>query len=168
MRSLRSFDERRAIKAQNIMFEFHPPGILVDEDLELVLVEKFPGDPDIGFVPAYRFEMRFANAGQAIGKIELRVGNTDHIVLYGGHLAYGVDAEHRGHRFAARACKLLLPLAQSHDLNPLWITCDPANIASRRTCELAGAQFVEIVELPADTDLYQRGFRRGCRYRLDL
>ena len=32
---------------------------------------------------------------------------------------------------------------------------------------LAGATLVEIVDLPASTDLYRRDFRRGCRYRLD-
>ena len=149
-------------------FEFHDPGKLVDADLELVLAEKYPGNPDIGFVPAYRFKMRLAGGDQDIGHVELRVGNPRHIVMYGGHIAYGVLPEHRGHHYAARACRLLLPLARRHGLNPLWITCNPDNIASRRTCELAGATFVEIVDLPVDTDMYLEGERQKCRYRIDL
>jgi tagatose 1,6-diphosphate aldolase len=62
---------------------------------------------------------------------------------------------------------LLLPLARSHGLMTIWITCNPDNFASRRTCELAGATLVEIVDLPEDNDMYQRGERQKCRYRLD-
>jgi predicted acetyltransferase len=50
----------------------------------------------------------------------------------------------------------------------VWITCDPDNIASRKTCELAGARLVEIVDLPEDTDMYREGMRQKCRYRIDV
>jgi len=150
------------------MFEFQDPAQLIDDDLELILVEKYPGDLTIGYVPAYRFKMTLAGQDGQIGNIELRVGNTEHIVMYGGHIAYWVDPEHRGHRYAARGCKLLLPLARSHGFKTLWITCNPDNVASRRTCEIIGAELVEIVDLPKDTDMYQEGERQKCRYRLDL
>lgn len=150
------------------MFEFHDPGRLIDEDLELVLEEKHPGNCVKGSVLAYRFKMILVGQDKEIGRIELRVGDTNHIVMYAGHIGYGVVPEHRGHRYAARACRLLLPLARRHGLKTIWITCNPDNIASRRTCELVGAQLVEIVDLPQDTDMYQEGERQKCRYRLDL
>jgi predicted acetyltransferase len=150
------------------MFEFHDPGKLIDRDLELVLVEKYPGNPAINYVPAYKFKMTLVGQDEGIGRIELRVGNIDHIVMYAGHIGYGVELEHRGHRYAARACRLLLPLAQSHGLDAVWITCNPDNIASRRTCELAGAELVEIVDLPEDTDMCREGERQKCRYRIGL
>lgn len=150
------------------MFRFRDPGRLIDGDLELVLVEKRPGDPSRNHVPAYKFKMTLAGQGVEAGAIELRVGDSDHIVMYAGHVGYRVNPEHRGHRYAARACRLLLALARRHGLETLWITCDPDNVASRRTCELAGAELVRIVDLPQDTDMYQRGERRKCRYRLDL
>ncbi len=150
------------------MFKFLNPGHLVDDDLELVLVEEYPGNASIGYVPAYKFEMQFAGTDTKVGNIELRVGDTHHIVMYGGHIAYGVLPQYRGHRFAARACNLLFPLARSHGMETLWITCNPDNIASRRTCELAGGELVEIVDLPGDTDMYQQGERQKCRYRFQL
>ena len=150
------------------MFEFQDPGRLIDGDLELVLVEKCPGDSTVGHVPAYRFRMTLAGRDEEIGSIELRVGNTEHIVTYAGHIGYRVDPEHQGRRYAARACKLLLPLARQAGFKTLWITCNPDNIASRRTCEIIGAELVEIVDLPEDTDMYQEGKRQKCRYRLDL
>ena len=150
------------------MFHFHDPGPLSDDGLVLVLREEYPGDPAINYVPAYKFKMQLRDQPEEIGNIELRVGNTDSIVLYGGHIAYGVEPPYRGHHYAARACRLLLPLARSHGLTTIWITCNPDNFASRRTCELAGATLVEIVDLPEDNDMYQRGERQKCRYRLDL
>jgi predicted acetyltransferase len=150
------------------MFEFHDPGRLIDAELELVLVEEYPGNPTIGYVPTYRFKMTRVGQDEEVGYIELRIGDTHHLVMYGGHIGYRVVSEHRGHRYAARSCRLLLPLARSHGLKTLWITCNPENIASRRTCELAGGRLVEIVDLPEDTDMYQEGERQKCRYRLDL
>jgi tagatose 1,6-diphosphate aldolase len=76
--------------------------------------------------------------------------------------------EYRGKRFAARATRLLFPLARDLDLNPLWITCNPENVASRRTCERAGGRLVEVVKLPRDHNLYRKGERAKCRYRFDL
>ena len=61
-----------------------------------------------------------------------------------------------------------MPLARRHGLAELWITCNPENKASRRTCEFAGAELIEIVDLPPHTDMYQEGERQKCRYRLQL
>lgn len=149
-------------------FQFHEPGPLLDADLELILLEKYPGNPAINYVPAYRFKMTLTGQTQAIGTIELRVGNPPHLVMYGGHIGYGVHPDYRGQHYAARACQLLFPLAQQHRLTELWITCNPANLASRKTCELAGAEFVEIVDLPESSAMYQEGERQKCRYRITL
>jgi len=150
------------------LFEFHDPGKLVDGDLELLLIDKYPGDPALRWAPAYRFKMTLVGRNDLVGRIDLRMGNTEHILMYAGHIGYGVEEAHRGHHYAARACRLLMPLARSHGMQELWITCNPDNIASRRTCELAGATFVEIVDLPRETDMYRHGERQKCRYRLDL
>ncbi len=153
---------------QDAGFQFYDPGRLVDGDLELVLDECYPGNPDRGWVPAYRFQMVRAGAGEEVGRIELRVGTTRDLVLYGGHIGYRVQPGRRGHHYAARSCRLLMPLARRHGLMTLWITCNPDNLASRRTCELAGAEFVEVVDLPKESDMYRLGEREKCRYRLDL
>jgi tagatose 1,6-diphosphate aldolase len=149
-------------------FKFQDPDELIDGDLQLVLTEKWPADPARNRVPAYKFKMTHTGQNRVIGRIDLRIGDIEHLVMYGGHMGYRVEAEHRGHHYAARSVRLLLPLARQHGLKTLWITCNPDNVASRRTCELAGAEFVEIVDLPEDTDMYQEGERQKCRYRLDL
>ncbi len=148
-------------------FAFLDPGLLVDGDLTLTLRICLPGDPARGWAPSYEFEMRHTERGTLLGHISLRIGENDHLLLYAGHIGYEVLPEHRGHHYAARACRLLLPLALRHGLETVWITCDPDNWASRRTCELAGARFVEIVRVPPSDVLYLMGHRWKCRYRLD-
>jgi tagatose 1,6-diphosphate aldolase len=140
--------------------------VLVDRDLELHLVERSLGDRVRNRAPAYRFELRVA--GQVAGTASLRVGHTDYLERYAGHIGYGVDYPFRGHRYAARACELLFPLARRHGMTTLWITCNPENVASRRTCELIGGELVDIVELPPETDMYKEGERQKCRYRIRL
>ena len=71
-------------------------------------------------------------------------------------------------RYAARSVRLLIPFACRLGLNPLWITCDPENIASRRTLELAGFELVEVVDVPANCVIFQSGHPRKCRYKLEL
>jgi predicted acetyltransferase len=149
-------------------FEFLDPGKLIDGDFELVLSDTYPANPAMNYVPSYKFRMKTIERGEEIGSIELRIGKTQHLIMYAGHIGYGVHPEYRGHHYAARACRLLLPLARSHGLTELWITCNPDNIASRKTCQRAGARLVDVVDLPEDTDMYKKGERQKCRYRLDL
>jgi predicted acetyltransferase len=150
------------------MFAFHDPGELIDGDLQLVLEETHPANSAKGLAPEYRFKMVLAGQEEKIGGINLRIGNTERLTKYSGHVGYGVEPEHRGHHYAARSVRLLLPLARKHGLQALWITCNPDNAASRRTCELAGAESIELIDLPEDTDMYQRGERQKCRYRITL
>jgi tagatose 1,6-diphosphate aldolase len=102
------------------------------------------------------------------GGIGLRIGNTRDLELYYGHVGYNVFPPARGNHYAERACRLLLPLARAHGLRRLWITCNPDNLASRRTCERLGCTMVDLVHVPAGHPLHLRGEREKCRYRLDL
>ena len=130
-----------------------------------------------GQVPQYHFWMRLRYAfwGAAgspsiriVGAIGLRIGSTSQIRLYYGNVGYHVYPPARGRHYAERACRLLLPLARVHRLRRLWITCNPDNAASRRTCERLGAELIETVAVPADNPLHARGEYVKCRYRLDL
>ena len=141
-----------------------PP--LVDGDLELHVAERTGADPARNRVPAYRFDLRVR--GEHAGNLSLRVGHGEYLEKYAGHIGYGVDAEFRGHHYAARATRLLFDIARRHGMRTLWITCNPENVASRRTCELVGGELIEIVDLPPDIDMYQEGERQKCRYRIRL
>jgi tagatose 1,6-diphosphate aldolase len=137
---------------------------LVDGELELYLIDRTLVAPSRS--PAYRYEMRVA--GARVGSATLRVGSGDYFERYAGQIGYGVDHPHRGKRYAARACRLMFQVARLHGLTMLWITCNPENVASRRTCEILGGELVDIVDVPPDLDLYKEGDRQKCRYRVRL
>ncbi len=123
-------------------------------------------------VPAYAFWMRlrpeFSPAVPMAGGLSLRIGHTMNLETYIGHIGYTVYPPARGNHYAERAVRLILPLAKRHGMESLWITCNPENAASRRTCERLGAVMVDIVDLPMDHNLYQKGERKKCRFRLAL
>ncbi len=149
-------------------FRFLDPGPLVHGDLSLALLQRRPALPGRGVVPSYEFEMRREGTETPAGHISFRAGTTSDIELYVGHVGYGVEPAHRGRHFAERATRLLLPLMRAHGFGCVWITCNPDNAPSRRTCERLGAELIEIVPLPADHLMYLRGERAKCRYRLAL
>ena len=130
------------------------------------------GDPHGEVAPAYQFWMRlrpeFSPPLPMAGSIGLRLGYSSNLELYLGHIGYHVYPLVRGRHYAERACRLLLPLAKRHSFKTLWITTNPDNLSSRRTCERLGAALVDIVPVPVDNPLYACGDRQKCRYRVDL
>jgi len=139
--------------------------VIPGDQIVLCLVRDTPADPTKGWLRALDYAVTRAETGDTVGAINLRIGNTTSVVQYGGHIGYGIDPEWRGRRFAAKACSLLKPVAKAHGMDVLWITCNPDNWASRKTCERLGATLVEIVDLPPENDQYKRGERQKCRYR---
>lgn len=153
-------------QAGSLGFEFLDPGELRDGELFLRLRET---QPALGAQPpTYKFEMRQDGAAKHAGRIELRMGNTDEILLFAGHIGYTVEPDFRGQHYAARSCRLLFALAKRHGYTELWITCDPDNTPSRRTCEILGGDLVSIIQVPREHPFFRAGSRAKCRFRYVL
>lgn len=144
-------------------FEMAP---LCDDELVLQFL-RFEDHP-VHKVPTYYFRMIHAETGEELGGINLRCSSTPHIERYAGHIGFSVHEAHRGHRYAARSVLLLLVFAKQLKFENIWITCDPENIASKLSLELAGAKLIEVVDVPADCVINRAGHPRKCRYRIDL
>lgn len=145
-------------------FEFLEPGQLIDGDLELKLMGTDPGDATKGIVTRYRFAMRQKGDATDIGGIVLRVELTPKLAQFGGHIGYGVYEPLRAHRYIVQSIRLRSPLARRHRLNPLLITCGEDNVASRRTCELAGGKLKSIRAVDAEPGK----IRRTCYCEITL
>ena len=147
--------------------EFLDTDFLENDEIKLVLERTAEEDPKRKWVPAYHFHI-CNKQGNRMGKCDLRIGYNIGL-YYGGHIGYAVNEEFRGHHYAAKACRLLFELAKKHGMDYLYITCDPDNRPSRKTCELLNGKLLEIAELPEDNDMrINDGDTEKCVYRFEL
>lgn len=145
---------------------FLDTAFLKNAEIQLLLEKTVDGDEERKWVPAYHFSINDLN-GIRMGVCDLRVGYNDNL-YYGGHIGYRVFPEYRGNHYAGKACLLLFQLARKHGMNYLYITCNPDNFASRKTCEYAGGKLLEIVELPEGNDMRDDGEFEKCIYQFIL
>lgn len=145
---------------------FVPYRRLAGPEVCLQLTRTASANPEKLWVDAGYYTITLPD-GTPIGTCDLRAGHNEN-TYYGGNIGYTVDAAYRGHGYAAKACALLLPVAKALGMGHVYITCDPANAPSRRTCEKLGAAFVENAALPPHNDLYRSGARQVLVYRVDL
>lgn len=136
------------------------------DELFLRLVKTADEQPEKRWLPAYYFDICLPD-GTTIGQCDLRIGHNEKTYV-GGNIGYGIDQAHRGHRYAAKACKLLFRQARKHGIDYLIITCVPDNFASARTCEIAGGRYLETAAVPQDNEMYAEGKRAVKIFRFDL
>ena len=145
---------------------FLPVEDMTDGEIILRLKETRPANPAEEFVPSYVFVICFSD-GTVLGRCDLRIGHNKSTAC-AGNIGYTVYEAYRGRHYAAKACALLFDLARRHGMDYLYITCDPENAASAKTCEIAGGEFMWEIDVPEDTDMYRRGRRRVKVYWFDL
>ena len=140
---------------------------LKNEEIKLVVKQLDSGDPAKNWVPAYHFYI-YDLFGSVLGTCDLRIGCTDDL-YYSGHIGYSIKEEYRGHHYAAKACSLLFSLAKKHGMHDLYVTCNPDNVPSRKTCEYLNGEFLGIVELPESNDMRKnKGETHKCIYKFIL
>ncbi|MFQ3230642.1 GNAT family N-acetyltransferase [Reinekea sp.] len=136
---------------------------IVGDEVALVLNRVLNSREGLDGVPALLYDI-VLHDGSRIGQIDFRLKTTPSLIKYGGQIGYGINKPYRGRGFAAQACELIKVVAKEKGFDALWITCNPDNIASIKTLDKIGAQFVEQVLVPKDTELWHRGDREKLRY----
>lgn len=148
-------------------FRFLPYDFLSDGVIDLHLMRCMPGVLYKKLLPSYHYCICAHGSTQPMGRIDVRIGMNSQ-VRYVGHIGYNVLPAYRGNHYALRACRLVRKVAMAHGMQSLVITCNPDNIASKRTCEGLGATLIEVVDLPSNNILYQQGDRQKCVFQWDL
>ncbi len=133
------------------------------EDVTLQFLEMKPGDREKGHVPYFKFKIVLGNSVD-VGYINFRIGDTDHIKYYAGHIGYEINEAHRGHSYSYYACIALAPIIRPI-YNSVLITSDPENRASIRIIEKLGCEFIDEINIDKNEIGYQNGERRKKRYR---
>lgn len=112
-------------------------------EMKLELLEYVKDNLPKGFQP-YSIYLIMVD-GHEVGRLTLREGQDDER-YYDGHVGYSIDEEYQGHGYAYQACLLL---KGEVDCDHLIITCDPDNIASLKTIQRLGCEYIETKSIPA-------------------
>lgn len=138
---------------------------IIGSEIDLKMLSKSIGNPAKRRSPEYKFQVLLHKTDTVIGHINLRFGDDEKITQYIGHVGYGIDKSYRGHRYAMKACELLRVVLKDYQIESLIITCNPDNYPSRNTCELLGAELLDIVDIPQYSVAYSETEKRKCRYQ---
>jgi tagatose 1,6-diphosphate aldolase len=139
-----------------------PPETLTYGEVMLRFSRVVFGDPSRGLVPYFHYRILIPVAMDA-GHINFRVGDTEHVRKYVGHIGFEVAEWFRGNNFALQACRAIAPFVRTV-YKTVIITCNPENTGSQRTIEELGALFLDEVEVPPHDPHYASGARRKRRY----
>lgn len=134
-----------------------------DGVIDLIPIRLYPPDSDMGFGECYDYVITPHGERREAGQISLRLGESP-CVYYFGHIGYHVDPPFRGHGWAQRACRLLVPLMRMRGKTSVVITTDPDNVPSRRTCEHLGCEMERIVDVPSSIRDRWEISEVKCRY----
>lgn len=140
-----------------------PPSDLRAGPVKLFFDKRVEIEPGGELVPFYHFKI-IGELGKIVGHINFKTGDTEHIIQYAGHIGFQIIKEYRGHSYAYWACMALAPFVQSV-YGKVILTCDPENIASRKTIEKLPATFINEVAVPLHEPSYQSGSRLKRRYQ---
>lgn len=110
-----------------------------------LLAEALPETPrPAGWVP-YTVKW-IVQGGEYVGRISLRHTLNEQLLTWGGHIGYGVRPTWRRRGVATAALALMLPIAAGMGIDPVLVTCDIDNEASRRTIERNGGVYEDTRE----------------------
>lgn len=111
--------------------------------MKLELLEYVNNHLPKGFMPYYIYLIMVED--KEVGRLVYREGNEDER-YYDGHIGYTIEEDYQGHSYAYQACLLLKDIV---DKKELIITCDPNNIASYKTIQKLGCEYLGTYQVPS-------------------
>lgn len=92
-----------------------------------------------GFVPATH--LWYIDGDAFLGRLSIRHRLTPWLRDYGGHIGYDVRPSERRRGHATAMLQDALPWCADIGIDPVLVTCDTTNIASRKVIAAAGGNF---------------------------
>ena len=108
--------------------------------VEFLLAQRKPEAPrPRSYVPFT--ELWMVEGEEYLGRISLRHELNELLFTWGGHIGYVVRPSARRRGLASAALLDMLEVCRDLRIDPVLVTCDVDNTASRRTIEKAGGQY---------------------------
>jgi predicted acetyltransferase len=89
-----------------------------------------------GYVPSTTWW--WVDGPRYLGRLALRHRLTDRLREFGGHIGYDVRPTARRQGHATAMLRAALPRVHAMGIDPVLVTCDVTNVASRRVIEASG------------------------------
>ncbi len=84
--------------------------------------------------------------GQIVGRTSIRHELNEFLAREGGHIGYGVVAQHRRRGYATEILHHSLIVARAVGIDRVLVTCDEGNVGSATVIERCGGVFESLVE----------------------
>ena len=97
--------------------------------------------PNPSHVPATQWLLMHEGESRILATINLRHELNDFLREEGGHIGYSTRPSERRKGYATAMLKLCLEECRKMGINPVMVSCDDDNIASRKTIEACGGVF---------------------------
>jgi predicted acetyltransferase len=94
--------------------------------------------------------------GQIVGRTSIRHDLNEFLVREGGHIGYGVVAEHRRRGYATEILRQSLIIARALGIDRVLVTCDEDNVGSATVIERCGGVLESLVD--SDTGIAKRRY----------
>ena len=119
----------------------------------MYLLEQMYVDKELpkGWKPYYIYAIMVENI--KVGNIILRMGDREERYI-DGHIGYSIDKAYQGHHYAYLAMELCKDIAREKGFTELILTCDPSNVASKKTIIKLNATYIETKIIPSHLKKY--------------
>lgn len=130
-----------------------------------ILLRGLHYDPDYFEVPTLLFDIYVISLDRIVGRVEYRFESGRDLSYY-GNIGYVVYLPYRGSSYAYKATVKLMDLIKTRypEITEIYITCNPENIASQKTIEKLGMEYVGRVDVDKKHELYRYGDKRKDIY----
>lgn len=152
------------VKRYYLKKKLHAYDVIYGEEIDLKIQSDDGVDLSDRWPHEYRFDVLLHGRDVVIGHVNARIGDVEDLNMYYGHIGYGINPEYRGHKYAAKACELVKRVFLDHNVRSVIITCNPKNTASKAICESLGAQYINTIDIPMDSEAYSDHDKQKCRY----
>ncbi len=156
------------VKRYYLKKKLHAYDVIYGEEIDIRIQSNEGVDLSDRWHHEYRFDILLHNTDTVIGYVNARIGDVEPLNMYHGHIGYGIDSEYRGHKYAAKACELVKRVFLDHHVRSVIITCNPENSASKAICASLGAQYINTIDIPFDSEAYSDNETQKCRYEWTL